>query len=160
MGTMDGVRDMFEASELSFISNLGTLVEPVTLSTMNTAQVPLGLYSHFDQQTQWQNSVPNIRGVSLAGTAWIGRMSEILNDGANNNAVVNANMAPGGSNLIQISLSGRALPLVGGANNFELYNEKIDVRQSIEDDLECSTQVFCRIIIIKFVANQLTKILC
>lgn len=136
MGTMNGVRDIFEAGELSFIANLGTLVEPVTLSNIENARRPSGLYSHFDQRTQWQNSVPNIRGGSLAGTGWIGRMSEILNDGANNNAVVNANMSPAGHNLIQTSLSGRALSLDGGANNFELYNQEVDVRQSIEEDLE------------------------
>ncbi|MFC5050434.1 DUF1501 domain-containing protein [Rubritalea spongiae] len=137
-GNMGGVNNMFNAGDLSFISNIGTLVEPMTKTEYEngTKRKPLGLASHFDQQVQWQNSLPNVRGGSLAGTGWIGRMSEVLNDAANNNASASVNLAPGGNNLLQTSRSGSPLSVSGGANQFELWNEKSHLRNAIEGDLE------------------------
>ena len=138
-GNMNGVRDMFESGDLSFVSNVGTLVEPLTLETFrNGGKRPLGLSSHFDQRIQWQNSLPNTRGGSLAGTGWVGRMSEVLNDAANNNASVNANIVLGGNSLLQTSRSGAPLSLNGGAQEFDLYNNNnnVNVRSAIDNDLD------------------------
>ncbi len=136
--SMPEVVDMFNAGDLSFLANVGTMVEPITKAQYQNGsrERPIALASHFDQSKQWQNSVPNMRAGSLAGTGWIGRMSEILNDTANNGATLNANLSPGGNNLVQTSASSRPLPLVGGAKGFDQYNAKLDLKQVIDDDLE------------------------
>lgn len=52
---MTGVRDMFDNGDLSFIANIGTLIEPITDANdyiNGGKQIPLGLYSHSDQIMQ------------------------------------------------------------------------------------------------------------
>lgn len=96
---MTGVRDLFNSGKLAFISNVGTLVEPI----LNKAQfdsglkkVPLGLYSHSDQITQWQTSVPQSREALGFG----GRMADLLN-AANANQEVSMNISLAGKNSFQ-----------------------------------------------------------
>ena len=76
---MERVYDLFNEDKLSFISNIGTLIEPITnLSDYQsgTKKLPLGLFSHVDQIMHWQTSVPQSR--SAVGVA--GRMADILKD--------------------------------------------------------------------------------
>ena len=49
--SMTGLRDIFESGKAAFVSNVGTLVEPVTKPglEMGNVKVPLGLLSHSDQ---------------------------------------------------------------------------------------------------------------
>ena len=135
---MPEVKEMFDAGDLSFLANVGTMVEPINKAQYENGsrERPIALASHFDQSKQWQNSVPNMRAGSLAGTGWIGRMSEILNDSANNGATLNANLSPGGNNLVQTSRTARPLPLVGGAKGFDQYNQRLDLKGVIDNDME------------------------
>ncbi|MBK8698599.1 MAG: DUF1501 domain-containing protein [Saprospiraceae bacterium] len=76
---MAQVQNLFNTGKLSFVSNIGTLIEPIankTEYTSGTKKIPLGLYSHSDQIMQWQTSVPQSR--SAVGVA--GRMADILHD--------------------------------------------------------------------------------
>ncbi len=75
----DRVSQIYEAEHLAFISNIGTLVEPVQNTNelwYGNKSLPLGLYSHADQIMQWQTSVPTDR--SAVGVA--GRMADMLKD--------------------------------------------------------------------------------
>jgi uncharacterized protein (DUF1501 family) len=56
--------------------NMGTLVFPITKAQYNagTVQRPPQLFSHSDQVTQWQTSIPDIP----PNTGWGGRMADIL----------------------------------------------------------------------------------
>jgi len=66
---MNGVRTMFNNGDLSFVCNVGTLTVPdVNRNNVRNRQTPRALGSHFDQTRQWQNSVTNLRGGSLAAT--------------------------------------------------------------------------------------------
>jgi uncharacterized protein (DUF1501 family) len=49
--------DLFQRRKLAAVVNVGTLVRPVTKDQYlrNTAPVPRNLFSHSDQQLQWQN---------------------------------------------------------------------------------------------------------
>ena len=50
---MPEVQTLYANQDLSFLANVGTLLEPVdAISVDNGAQVPLGLYSHPDQIQQ------------------------------------------------------------------------------------------------------------
>jgi uncharacterized protein (DUF1501 family) len=92
---------------LAFVSNVGTLVQPITKSQFNAWEngqnnalpVPKALFSHSDQIEQWQTAVP--QGMSqLSG--WAGRAADILQSYFNT-----------GSTSMSISLSGNNVFQVG-----------------------------------------------
>jgi uncharacterized protein (DUF1501 family) len=94
------LKTLFGEGKLAILLNTGTLVYPVTraqyLAGLNK---PPQLFSHADQVTQWQTSVPD----QPATTGWGGRCADLLNS-------VNPN------SLISLSVS------LAGANTFEVGN--------------------------------------
>lgn len=93
------VKDMFDSNELSFISNIGTLIEPIANKAefqSGTKKIPLGLYSHSDQIMQWQTSVPQSRSAVGVG----GRMADLLHD-MNSIPEVSLNFSLSGKNRFQ-----------------------------------------------------------
>lgn len=96
---MDKVRDMFDGGDLSFLANIGTLVEPIVNSSEyenSDKKRPLGLYSHSDQIMQWQTSVPTSRSAVGVG----GRMADILHD-MNTIPEISMNISLSGKNRFQ-----------------------------------------------------------
>lgn len=96
---MTRVRDMFNNGDLSFLANIGTLIEPIANSAQynsGTKKIPLGLYSHSDQIMQWQTSVPQSR--SAVGVA--GRIADLLQD-MNTIPEISLNISLGGKNRFQ-----------------------------------------------------------
>jgi len=55
------VQSLFNLGKLALMANVGTLTRPTTLAQYNsgTASLPPQLFSHADQQTQWQSSLPD-----------------------------------------------------------------------------------------------------
>ena len=95
------LKTLFGEGKLAFLINTGTLVYPITRAQYlagSTAKPPQ-LFSHADQQTQWQTSIPD----QPALTGWGGRCADLLNS-------VNPN------SLISLSVS------LAGANTFEVGN--------------------------------------
>jgi uncharacterized protein (DUF1501 family) len=70
-------RDLFAGGKAAIIGNVGTLVYPTTKAQYTAASVPLPrqLFSHSDQQVQWQNSVPD----KPSSTGWGGRLADLVN---------------------------------------------------------------------------------
>lgn len=98
-GQMGKVQEMFDDGKLSFVSNIGTLVEPIPSNVEyanNSKPRPLGLYSHSDQIMQWQTSVPTSRSAVGVG----GRMADILHD-MNTIEQVSMNISLSGKNRFQ-----------------------------------------------------------
>jgi uncharacterized protein (DUF1501 family) len=96
---MNRVRDMFNAGDLSFMANIGTLIEPIANATEYNSglkKIPLGLYSHSDQIMQWQTSVPQSR--SAVGVA--GRIADMLQD-MNTIPQISMNISLSGKNRFQ-----------------------------------------------------------
>jgi uncharacterized protein (DUF1501 family) len=96
---MTGVRDLFNTGKLSFISNIGTLVEPINNKTEYYAgikKLPLGIYSHSDQIMQWQTSVPQSRNALGVG----GRIADLIN-AQNTNTEISMNISLAGKNVFQ-----------------------------------------------------------
>ncbi len=91
------IQNLFENGNAAFIANIGTLIRPTTLTTYNDREyLPIGLYSHNDQEMLWQTCVPQSR-VQLG---WGGRMADILH--ANNaNQNISMNIALDGINTFQ-----------------------------------------------------------
>jgi len=91
-------QQLFNDGKMAFISNIGTLVEPITKDQYwnGVANVPLGLYSHSDQGQQWMTGLPNGR----SATGWGGKVADLIND-MNNNPNISMNMSMSGTNIFQ-----------------------------------------------------------
>lgn len=55
--SLTNLQTMFNANEAAFVSNVGTLAEPTTPGTYNSASLPRQLFSHSDQVTEWMSSI-------------------------------------------------------------------------------------------------------
>lgn len=77
------LKQLFDAGRLGILANVGTLVQPTTLTQYKTrsVQLPSRLFSHNDQQATWQASQTE----SSAASGWGGRMADLLAS-ANGNA--------------------------------------------------------------------------
>lgn len=67
------LQPLFQQGRLSVVANVGTLLKPLTKAQYDRGQVPVpsNLFSHSDQQQQWQTT-PGLR------TGWGGRAADIL----------------------------------------------------------------------------------
>ena len=66
------VQALFKQNKAAVLANVGTLLAPTSQAQYNAGQRPLSLYSHSDQQAQWQSSISN----NAAGTGWGGRLAD------------------------------------------------------------------------------------
>lgn len=75
-GKLAEVASMFSSKELAVVANTGSLVQPLTRAQYQDAQapVPLNLFSHADQQLQWQTSIAQ----GNSPTGWAGRAADYL----------------------------------------------------------------------------------
>lgn len=74
--SMPEVKELFEKKKLSFLANIGPLVEPVTKASFknDSAKLPLGLMSHSDQFKHWQSARPDQR----INQGWFGYMADAI----------------------------------------------------------------------------------
>ena len=70
------VATLFSNRELAVVANVGSLVQPLTRSQYQGQQapLPLNLFSHADQQLQWQTSVAQ----GHSPTGWAGRAADYI----------------------------------------------------------------------------------
>jgi len=66
------LQTLFNNRKMAVLANVGTLVQPITKTQYNAGVRPLSLYSHSDQQAQWQSSISN----TVSGTGWGGRVAD------------------------------------------------------------------------------------
>jgi len=114
----------FPQKRLSFVANVGTLVQPITKAQFNAWEngqnaalpVPRALFSHSDQIEQWQTAVP--QGMSqLSG--WAGRASDILNSYYNTGST-SMSISLGGNNVFQVGNNTQQFVITpSGALSFE-----------------------------------------
>ncbi|MCK7495793.1 MAG: hypothetical protein MZW92_36090 [Comamonadaceae bacterium] len=67
---LSAIHPLFELKKLAILANVGTLNQPTTKSNYLAVR-PENLFSHSDQQTQWQSSVSS--GISRTGWGAAGR---------------------------------------------------------------------------------------
>jgi uncharacterized protein (DUF1501 family) len=74
--SMPELKSLFDAGTAAIVANVGPLVVPVTKDAYLARTVPLPpqLFSHNDQQDQWQT----LRGTSRLATGWAGRIADAL----------------------------------------------------------------------------------
>ena len=94
------VRDLFASGKLALLGNVGTLVVPTSKTQYNARSVPLPpqLFSHSDQQVQWQSSVPD----KPFTTGWGGRLADLINAFNENNAI-SMSISLAGQNSFQVA---------------------------------------------------------
>jgi uncharacterized protein (DUF1501 family) len=94
---LPGMQQLFNDGSLAVVSNVGTLVKPVTRSDYmaRTAALPSNLFSHLDQQTEWQTASP----LAPSATGWAGRVADIMAP-LNGAATFPAFVSVGGSALL------------------------------------------------------------
>jgi uncharacterized protein (DUF1501 family) len=94
-----GLKSLFDAGRAAFVTNVGTLVVPTTKAQYTARSVPLPpqLFSHNDQQVEWQSSVPD----KPFATGWGGRLADLTN-AFNGNASVSMSISLNGQNSFQV----------------------------------------------------------
>ncbi|HLH77682.1 MAG TPA: DUF1501 domain-containing protein [Candidatus Binataceae bacterium] len=91
--SMPELQALYDRGLAAIVANVGTLNAPITVEEyLAGAGVPLSLYSHDDQQNQWQSSVSD--GGPLSASGWGGRI---------------ADLSAGSSGLTALSLGGNLL---------------------------------------------------
>lgn len=98
------LKTMFEAGDLAFIANVGTLVgtQQITRANFNTLPAstkPRQLFSHSDQQVQWQSSISDQPFVN----GWGGRVADIVSGLNSGDLGVSVSIA--GANSFQVGVS-------------------------------------------------------
>ncbi len=66
------LQTLFDKGKMAVLANVGTLVQPITKTQYAAGMRPLSLYSHSDQQAQWQSSISD----AAVGTGWGGRVAD------------------------------------------------------------------------------------
>jgi uncharacterized protein (DUF1501 family) len=131
---LPGLQSLWAAGDLAVVANVGTLVQPLTqaeyLST--TTVKPESLFSHIDQQHQWQASISS---TSSSNSGWGGRLSDQLAS-LNVNASVPPMISTGGNNLFVTGAASQALviPTSGsfGLNGFSKDSADTARRSALE----------------------------
>jgi uncharacterized protein (DUF1501 family) len=119
LGAADGLQAMWNAKNLAIVTNVGTLVAPMTKTLYNgsTTARPQSLFSHLDQQLQWQASLSN----APSTTGWGGRLADQLAS-MNSGASIPSMISTVGNNLFVTGSASQALtiPISGsfGLNGF------------------------------------------
>ncbi len=135
--SMSGIKDLYNAGNLAFLSNVGTLVEPLSVSDVfaGTKQLPLGLFSHLDQYQHWQSG----RADARISKGWGGYMADLLGS-TNVNENISMNVSLSGTNTFQNGLTttpfsmnqdGPTLPI----NYFADWGHNEDRRAAVENIL-------------------------
>jgi uncharacterized protein (DUF1501 family) len=99
---MPELEDLVSSGECIFINNVGTIVAPTTKNKYlngSSLDLPVGLFSHSDQQQQWQTGVPTGR----VRHGWGGRVADLLKD-MNSNQTLSISLSLSGTNLFQQGL--------------------------------------------------------
>jgi uncharacterized protein (DUF1501 family) len=117
---LPGLQSLWAAGQLAVVANVGTLVQPLTKAQyLSTATIkPQSLFSHIDQQHQWQASISS---TSSSNSGWGGRLTDQLS-ALNVNSSVPPMISTGGNNLFVTGAASQALviPTSGsfGLNGF------------------------------------------
>lgn len=107
------IGSLFNEGKLAFICNVGTLAFPVANRTeylSGAIPLPPQLFSHSDQQTQWQSSVSDRPFTS----GWGGRAADLLNSSYNSSgsSKVSMSISLAGINSFQVGTSGQVTQYV------------------------------------------------
>lgn len=97
-----GIKKLFEEKRAAAIFNVGPLLYPLNgnADLNKPALLPPQLYSHSDQATHWQTSIPD----GSNDTGWAGRMADLLLEGVaqEDRGMLALNSSSSGTNTFQM----------------------------------------------------------
>ena len=104
--SLPGLQGLWNSGSLAVVGNVGTLVQPLTKAQYLSAGTlkPATLFSHIDQQHEWQASISD----KSSNTGWGGRLSDQFN-ALNAGAGVPPMISTGGNNLFVTGAASQAL---------------------------------------------------
>ncbi len=96
--SMPEIQQLFNNEKIAFISNLGTLIQPTTAEQVinESVPLPLGLFSHSDQQQEWMTGTPDTRAIK----GWGGKIADSINS-LNPSDSISMNISLSGTNIFQ-----------------------------------------------------------
>jgi len=110
--SLTGIANLYNQDKVAVMMNVGTLVQPLTLTEFrNAAPRPINLFSHSDQQIQSQTASPDVQ----VFTGWGGRIVDQLQS-FNLNANFPAGVSLGGNPIMLAGESYEAATLSPGYN--------------------------------------------
>lgn len=140
---LTNVKNYFDNGNAAFVANVGSMIRPTTMSMYNNeVDLPLGLFSHLDQYTHWQTSIPQAR----VATGWGGKLADILYTN-NTNQNISMNISLDGTNVFQtgnnvteyaIQSFGNGSVSINGYNDNDLFNQI--KRQTLDNLLDQTYQ--------------------
>ena len=94
-----GLKSLFDEGKVAVLGNVGTLVVPTTKQQYTARSVPLPpqLFSHNDQQVEWQSSIPD----KPFSTGWGGRTADLV-DAMNASSSISMSISLNGQNSFQV----------------------------------------------------------
>lgn len=97
--SLSGVHSIYTQGKAAVLANVGTLLYPTTKAQYSARSVPLPpqLFSHNDQQVEWQSSVADKAFV----TGWGGRLADLTN-AFNQNPTISMSITLNGQNSFQV----------------------------------------------------------
>jgi len=97
-----GLASLFDSGKMALLANVGTLAVPTTRAQYlaRSVPLPLALFSHNDQQVEWQSSIPDKPFIN----GWGGRMADLreINDRFNTNNSISMSITLNGQNAFQV----------------------------------------------------------
>jgi len=143
---MGPAQALFNDGKLSFISNVGTIIQPTTKQQVwdEAVPMPLGLFSHSDQSQQWQTGLPHVR----SNLGWGGRIADMIQD-MNTNQNISMNISLAGTNTFQIGTNTIEYSIdpyngsigIEGYGEFDRWNVYDNVRtQAVKSMIEAQYQ--------------------
>lgn len=97
---MAELKHLFDKENLAFVADVGSLQKPfpdVAAYKSEANSRPLGLFSHSDQQQQWQSCMPDKR----SSIGWAGRAMDILQNDQRRGQKTSFNVSLNGANILQ-----------------------------------------------------------
>ena len=121
--SLQPLADLFNTGELGFVANTGSLAFPIENRDdyiNGLVPVPPQLFSHSDQQVQWQSSLPD----KAFQSGWGGRVADLLQPTFNPESKVSMSISLDGINNFQVGLNGTVIQYAAttqGAKSFNGY---------------------------------------
>jgi uncharacterized protein (DUF1501 family) len=123
------IQSLFDSNAAALVTNVGTLVEPTNRTQYLAGQtVPTNLFSHPDQQLEWQNASQS----GATPTGWAGRIADLMT----------SNYNPGASIPMITSVAGDTLFCNGAASApVSVSPGNLSAGQCSEGTTECGAQI-------------------
>jgi len=135
------VQSLFNSGRLAIMANVGTLIQPTSKAqyVAKSASLPVNLYSHNDQQSEWQAGAAE--GARLG---WGGRMADLMMSSNGANSLFTAVSPAGnavflsGQNVVQYQITTATNPAVmfnsiGGSSLFGSTSAPALIKTLLQD---------------------------